>query len=790
MDITRYFKRQKTRDSAEEESSNLLLVHQVADCGVSESVSSSQSGISGIGIGSNENSTEVEPSTNSSSDRDVGRYMDVVSHASLTDDDRVKLITEPWTPGKSYNFHNDLQEGQKRPFIHNWLELEKYKYWLVYSAHVRGAICRHCVLFRPAVRRGVQGSFIVKPFTKYKDMHASCENHVKSEWHREAVERSKSFMDAVTNRLNVREQIDTAYQERIKRNREKLSSILSSIIFCGTHDLPLRGKLPDSGVFRDLLSFRAEAGDSILKEHLETCSENAKYTSAQTQNELIALCSEKIKEQIVKDVNASYAFSIIADETADIAGTEQLSLGVRFVSNKYEGKATVREEFLGFVPLNELNAEAISKTILSYLSKIGIDMSNMIGQGYDGCSVMSGKVGGVAKLIREKYPKAMYLHCSSHKLNLVVNDLNQVQDIRNACGIIKEIIRFFRESSLRRRLIPNIPLLCETRWSAKYKSIRVFSEKYKEIIYALEELEVNGNTTTKQRASQLLCSATNSTFIVALHVIALYSGMLEPVSNILQGVTIDMHHVRGHIRELIEIFKKHRQEAATQFKQIMQTVREVTSCINIEITVPRQASRQCHRQNYQMAKDPEEYYRFSLFIPYLESLISSLEIRFSENNAMINDILKLHPANMKRLNSLEFGEVAKKIQDYYNIENFLSESKCWFDSWQNKSEEDSNRLHLIDVFEDTKVFFPAVSKIINIALALPATTCTAERSFSTLRRVKTWLRATMDDERLDGLCMLSVHRERVSTQLSSFIEEVITAFSRRRPRRLQFVFKD
>lgn len=112
-------------------------------------------------------------------------------------------------------------------------------------------------------------------------------------------------------------------------------------------------------------------------------------------------------------------------------------------------------------------------------------MTKLVGQGYDGCSVMAGKEGGVNKYIRNQCPKALFFHCSSHKLNLVINDLNEVPQVRNTSGTVKEIIKFFRESVLRRRLIPSIPLFCETRWSAKYKSIRLFAENVIAIVNAL-----------------------------------------------------------------------------------------------------------------------------------------------------------------------------------------------------------------------------------------------------------------------------------------------------------------
>ena len=77
-----------------------------------------------------------------------------------------------------------------------------------------------------------------------------------------------------------------------------------------------------------------------------------------------------------------------------------------------------------------------------------------------------------------------------------------------------------------------------------------------------------------------------------------------------------------------------------------------------------------------------------------------------------------------------------------------------------------NQLGFIDMFNEA-VPFPAVRKAICTAMALPVSTCTVERSFSTLRRVKTWLRSTMTEDRLNGLCMISVHREKINTSNNS-----------------------
>ena len=55
------------------------------------------------------------------------------------------------------------------------------------------------------------------------------------------------------------------------------------------------------------------------------------------------------------------------------------------------------------------------------------------------------------------------------------------------------------------------------------------------------------------------------------------------------------------------------------------------------------------------------------------------------------------------------------------------------------------------------MIFPNIRKMLIHIVVLPVTSCEAERSFSTLRRIKSYLRTTMSNERLNGLAILSVH---------------------------------
>jgi hypothetical protein len=55
--------------------------------------------------------------------------------------------------------------------------------------------------------------------------------------------------------------------------------------------------------------------------------------------------------------------------------------------------------------------------------------------------------------------------------------------------------------------------------------------------------------------------------------------------------------------------------------------------------------------------------------------------------------------------------------------------------------------------------FPNVNTILQLLLSLPVGSCACERSFSALRRPKTFLRTTTSEERLNGLALAYIHRD-------------------------------
>ena len=76
-----------------------------------------------------------------------------------------------------------------------------------------------------------------------------------------------------------------------------------------------------------------------------------------------------------------------------------------------------------------------------------------------------------------------------------------------------------------------------------------------------------------------------------------------------------------------------------------------------------------------------------------------------------------------------------------------------------------------------------IRKLIQVIMTYQLTSCQAERSFSALRRLYMWTRATMTEVRMKNLARMHIHPNRMGAIRDS---EVKTLFLNAKPRRLEF----
>ena len=130
---------------------------------------------------------------------------------------------------------------------------------------------------------------------------------------------------------------------------------------------------------------------------------------------------------------------------------DQLSQVFRYVKilKSDNGRPTsveICESFLGFYACVDQTAAGLSDQIVSIVQAKGLSFDKCRGQGYDGARTMSGVYNSVQKKIMAIQPKATYVHCTAHNLNLVVNDaINGVQEAQAFFTILQEIYVFWAQ---------------------------------------------------------------------------------------------------------------------------------------------------------------------------------------------------------------------------------------------------------------------------------------------------------------------------------------------------------
>ena len=233
------------------------------------------------------------------------------------------------------------------------------------------------------------------------------------------------------------------------------------------------------------------------------------------------------------------------------------------------------------------------------------------------------------------------------------------------------------------------------------------------------------------------------------------------------------------------MFESHRANAEELFKKnIFTKIIKLSEKCEIELSTPLQ----CHQQRYRSnpgLTDPEDYFRITIFIPYLDGLIQSLKLRFADGESSINhlSLFVLPPKLLKTTSKKVYDKHIKNINEFYNISNLDIKSELWYNLYL--EDKSFDKKSITELFNETSLF-PSNQKCFKILLMFPVTTCSIERSFSSMTRIKTLLRTSMTDERLSNLVNLSINANYIEKDLDQFGSKVINKFSLIRKRRLKF----
>ena len=308
---------------------------------------------------------------------------------------------------------------------------------------------------------------ITTPYSNWKDAKGDFDKHVNLQYHRDSKSKMDSFLQMMRNpSLVIENRVRLEEEQQIVKNRRFLTSIIKCLEVCGRQGIGLRGHRDDAtsdalnqGNFKALLNVRVDAGDTELRDHLETCARNASYISKTCQNQLLQCIKKYLQDVLVQQVEDGGGwYGIEADEVTDTSNWEQLGLVLRYM---HSGEPT--EKLVEYIELDTCTGAAISSAIVKALTNMGLDPQMCRAQTYDGAGNMAGRQNGCAKNFQQVSPRVLYLHCASHELNLALTHASKVPEIYNMVCDLKSVGIFFKYSPKRQRRFEKSIVIIEER---------------------------------------------------------------------------------------------------------------------------------------------------------------------------------------------------------------------------------------------------------------------------------------------------------------------------------------
>ena len=416
---------------------------------------------------------------------------------------------------------------------------------------------------------------------------------------------------------------------------------------------------------------------------------------------------------------------------------------------------------------------------------------------------MSGAKSGVAKQISAKEPRAVYTHCYGHALNLAVGDtIKQIKLLRDSMDTTFEMSKLVKYSpkrdtlfeKLKQELAPDTPgfrSLCPTRWTVRANSLKSVLENYA-VLLDLWDKSYSEVKDTEVRARIKGVEAQMRSFDFLFGVM-LGEAILRHTDNLSKGLQHkDLSASEGQCMATLTLETLSRMRSEDKFSEFFGLVEEKASREGVE--EPSLPRRRKMPKRYEQGSGahffPEtnqQRYR-KVYFEALDLVVNCVKTRFDQPGYRV----------LRNVEDLLVKAVRSEFEAYQDefafVTNFYGEDldaavlKVQLETLRTEFERSKSlSASLSSIFDYFRELQPAmrtiysqIVRLIKLLIVMPATNATSERSFSALRRVKTYLRSTMTQQRLNSLMTLHVHIHRTDALNLNQIANDYTSKSERR----------
>ena len=532
---------------------------------------------------------------------------------------------------------------------------------------------------------------------------------------------------------------------------------------------------------------------------------------------VMALCTVEV---IANRIRQQGRFSIISDSTQDVSKKEVSALLVRYLEDDKNGQLHPVERLIGIFCSTSTSGEALKDHVCQLIDDASLTMDLVVGQSYDGAGNMRGQHSGLQSRIQKLCPKAVYIWCYAHRLSLVVSHVlgQSSRDVKVCMGTLEELHTFLVGYKRHAVFMDEIDKLGLPRlqiqrtdttrqWSSAERAVCAYMRVFPAILNTLDRFSTDGDmdSATMISAGGLKKKLTEFSVVLSVHVIHEIVQETGPVSRQLQAADCDLSQATTIIRTTLKKFCT--KTGDVKWLELLKKTKAFCCKHDISTKQPSVRSRKKKRMNDETVEDEsligEERLKVDVWYASLDAVICQMKERFGDHQLQLLDcIAKFSPRYLTAQNKdykLKSEEIAY-LCEIYGLDS--TEVAAEMNSFQSVFLQCRDDVDLTDVAAEetaadeycdaipehtgsidsdgdddcqtagTRASFlvplrilccmsayPNLLVLYKILLSLPISNCSAERSMSRLKLIKTRLRSTMSDEMLHDLMILSSEKD-------------------------------
>ncbi|XP_070827346.1 THAP domain containing 12b [Chaetodon trifascialis] len=563
-----------------------------------------------------------------------------------------------------------------------------------------------------------------------------------------------------------------------KAFREYLRSLFEVLVMLGKQSIPLvtdRAFEAEcmSNNIQTLLDFRMNAGDEALRKRFEATAVNSEYLSAAQQSQLLDVCENTVREEMLMEVRESRFFSLVTGDLVDFANEKHLPLFLRFVNQQN----VLREEFLDFIQFDGDESTLVERLEAQLTDRWGLSMEDCRGQAHKATGMSTTKMKAVAVLLTEKYPLALHMPCSHMALNIHLANSLPFPNVQVIMETLRRIGAFFSipfaqdelEKAVSTHYQKNeekaaaLKQACGSGWTEQHNVFDVLLDTLEPLLLCMDNVRDNDDAKFSDAAVEDAYSIAETLadfeIIVTIVILKNVLTFTRAFGRNLQGETLDVFFAANSLTAVLHSLNEVNDNIDVYHEFWYEEAVSVANVMGIPVKVPRLFLRK------QRAADvgeiqAEAYFKEYVTVPVIHGIMQEVEDMFSETNLKALKCLSLVPAVMGQM---KFNTTEENYADVYrndlpNPDTLPAELHCWRIKWKHRGKEVRlpTTIHETLQLPDVK-FFPNVNSFLKVLSTLPVLKLQDNKSATASERLQAYLDSMSPKQWNKSLAMLNIN---------------------------------